>query len=102
MINCINANQVGNAVQVYKNCQESGVKLSPGAVQSLLELLCFNNSRESLDPEYLEEVWYARIRSDQAVKKTWDESGLAGEIFDSLENKTDAAYCALIQGKTDL
>lgn len=97
LINCIQCRQIMNAYQVYKNCKKQKVSLSQDSLQSLLELLCFHNSKEGPDTEFLEQFWYHQREAMSEMKKTWLDGSLAEEVFDSME-KTPEAINTMICG----
>ncbi|XP_076260003.1 small ribosomal subunit protein mS39 [Rhynchophorus ferrugineus] len=95
----IGKNQVSDAIVINKILTTKGIEVSPETKQSLLELLCYNNSEDTLDEEYIEERWFkqsSRLRERQ--RKTWKDGNIAEEIFISIDNPTADAYSAIIQG----
>lgn len=96
--NCINCRQVANAVQVYQNCRQQKVQLSQQILESLLELLCFFNSNEGPDTEFLEQIWYKQNDERQDTRKSWQENSVAEEVFESLPEKTPSSVGSFICG----
>lgn len=95
----INRNHVSDAVLINKLLRDKGTEVSPETQQSLLELLCYNNSEDTLNEEFIEERWFkqsSRIREKQ--RKTWRDGSAAEEIFISIDNPTADTYNAIIQG----
>ncbi|KAI1278016.1 Protein PTCD3 -like protein, mitochondrial [Halotydeus destructor] len=96
LINCIGANQMLNAITVYKNCLDQKIEVSKETTQSLLEMACYYNSKDGPESEFLEELWFKR--SERSVRRTWDELGFAEELFASIGDKDSKSFCAMIQG----
>ncbi|KAJ8922045.1 hypothetical protein NQ315_008686 [Exocentrus adspersus] len=93
--------QVADAVIVYKALKSKGVKVSKETEQSLLDLLCYFNSEDTLSEEFIEERWFMQSsRSKERHRKIWKDGNLAEEIFISIENPTAEAYSTIIQGMT--
>lgn len=61
LIKTINEVQVSSAITVYKLLEKNNVKLSQDTLQSLLELLCYYNSDDTLSEEFIEERWFGQI-----------------------------------------
>lgn len=98
LINCIACRQVANAVQVFQNCKSQKVTLSQEALQALLEMLCFNNSMEGPDTDFLEQSWYKQREDRSEKKKTWNDGASAEEVFQSMPEKTPQAINTMICG----
>jgi pentatricopeptide repeat domain-containing protein 3 len=97
----INTAQVSDAVLIYRLLKNKNVEVAPELEQGLLELLCYQNSSEAPSEEFIEERWFRQsVKVKEKVRKTWKDGDLAEEIFNSFENKTAEAYCAMIQGMT--
>ncbi|XP_067012701.1 small ribosomal subunit protein mS39 [Anabrus simplex] len=95
----INSAAVSDAITVYQLLEKQEKPVSQDTRQQLLELLCFYNCEDSLPEEWIEERWFRQgTRGNTKRRKTWKDNGLAEAIFQSLEPKEPAAYCALIQG----
>lgn len=124
LLNLIHNARLSDAVIVYNILKEKS-KLSEKCIQSMLELLCYYNEEEPVSEELIEERWFqqsAQTRDRQ--RNTWKydinnkcnfnwgiglwyfenqlfnfrDHSLADQIFNSLETKTPAAYCAIIRG----
>lgn len=95
---CISCRQVLNAVQVFNNCLKQKVKLSDETLVSLLQLLCFYNSQDGPDPDFIEENWFRHKEYASEKKKTWIDDGAAEQVYDALETKSHEAVNALICG----
>ena len=98
LIACISCREVQNAIQVFKNCMQQKVQLSEEAVQSLLQFLCFYNSQDAPDPEFLEEQWFKNKETGSDKKKTWIDDSVAEEVFHLMPVKTAEAVNAMICG----
>ncbi|ENN73943.1 hypothetical protein YQE_09445, partial [Dendroctonus ponderosae] len=95
----ISKNQVSDAILINNLLKAKSIDIAETTKQSLLELLCFNNSEDLLPEEFIEERWFkqsSRLREKQ--RKTWKDGSLADEIFISMENPSAEAYSAMIQG----
>ncbi|RWS12838.1 protein PTCD3-like protein [Dinothrombium tinctorium] len=94
---CIANRDVPNCIIAYNNMEAKDVKINPELKQSLLELVCFYNSKEARDEEFLEEEWF-QSKKENIVRRTWQDGEFAEQLFDSLPKKDARAYCTLIQG----
>lgn len=90
---------VTDAITVYELMQKKGIEVSGECKQSLLELLCFFNESDEVDPELIEEKWFtvAAKSAKNAIKKTWKDGKYAEKLFNEMP-PTAASYSALIQG----
>ncbi|XP_060532689.1 small ribosomal subunit protein mS39 [Cylas formicarius] len=89
-------NQVSDSLLIYKILQERNADISAKSTQALLELLCYYNSQDDIDEEWLEERWFRQ--SVKGQKKLWKDGGPAEEVFAKLKEPDEEAYAALIQG----
>lgn len=97
LVACIEKVDLDSAVIVYQNLKTKGTPISQDAVQSFLELLCFYNCKQPLDEDLTEERWQRQV-APRETRKSWNDGGLAEQVFNSMENKDAKAYAALIQG----
>ncbi|CAH0552989.1 unnamed protein product [Brassicogethes aeneus] len=97
--NVIDDVQISEAVNVYKICKENNIEVSQVSQQKLLELLCYYNSEDTLDKEFIEERWFRQSsRLKEKQRKIWRDGNFAEELFISIENPTAEVYSAIIQG----
>lgn len=69
---CITNALVTDAVTVYKLLESKNIDVSPDLRQSLLELLCFYNSEDTLSDEFIEERWFRQSsKGKERQRKTW-------------------------------
>lgn len=97
LLNVIQKAEVSNAIIIYKNLSSRGVQLNDETTQSLLELLCFTNSSDEPDEDYIEERWTKRTFGTDK-KKVWRDDSLAMTIFNKMSVKDNRAYAAMIRG----
>ncbi|XP_028132318.2 protein PTCD3 homolog, mitochondrial [Diabrotica virgifera virgifera] len=91
--------QILDAQLVYQLLKKQGVVISPETQQSLLELVCYFNSDDTLPEEFIEERWFKQSSNQkERQRKTWKDGSFAEELFQSLENPTAESYSAMIQG----
>lgn len=70
--NVINDVQVAEAISVYNLCKNNNVEITPETQQSLLELLCYYNSEDTLDEEFIEERWFRQSsKLKEKQRKIW-------------------------------
>lgn len=63
---------VNDAVTVYKLLQNKNIDVSSSLRQSLLELLCYYNSEDTLSDEFVEERWFRQSsKGREKQRKTW-------------------------------
>lgn len=64
--------QVSDAKIIYRSLKKKGQPISKEMEQSLLEFLCYFNSEDTLDEEFIEERWF-RLSSTrkERSRKTW-------------------------------
>ncbi|XP_066247105.1 small ribosomal subunit protein mS39 [Euwallacea similis] len=99
LLNVIDKNEVSNAILIYNIFMSKGIEISNEARQSLLEFLCYNNSEDVLEEEFIEERWFKQSSSvKERQRKTWKDGSVAEEVFKSIENPNAEAYSAIIQG----
>ncbi|XP_022904837.2 small ribosomal subunit protein mS39 [Onthophagus taurus] len=99
LIAAINDVNVSDAISIYKSLIGNGVQISDENRQSLLELLCFYNSKDTIDAAFIEERWFKQSeKGKERQRKTWTDGMLSEEIFIGIENPNGEAYSALIQG----
>lgn len=68
----ISRSQVSDAILINNLLKTKSIDIAETTKQSLLELLCFNNSEDLLPEEFIEERWFkqsSRLREKQ--RKTW-------------------------------
>ncbi|CAG9769345.1 unnamed protein product [Ceutorhynchus assimilis] len=97
--NVIDRAQVSDAILINNLLKAKGLEITNETKQSLLELLCYNNSEDILDEEFIEERWFKQssgIKDRQ--RKTWKDASAAEEIFISIDKPTSDSYSAIIQG----
>ncbi|KAK4293028.1 hypothetical protein Pmani_034231 [Petrolisthes manimaculis] len=94
----VRQNEVSDAITMYHICKDKSIDLSDEAKQELLELVCYSNGEDQLEEDWLEERWHRQTTT--TIRKTWNDDGVAEELFQSLSEKKSAAYCALIRGMT--
>ncbi|KAL1491584.1 hypothetical protein ABEB36_012159 [Hypothenemus hampei] len=99
LLHVIERNHVSDAALINNLLKTKGVEIAPETKQSLLELLCYNNSEEFLNEAFIEERWFRQSSSNrEKQRKTWKDGSLAEEIFNSIENPNAETYSAIIQG----
>lgn len=98
MVACISCGEVQNTIQVFRNCQQQKVDLSDEVKQSLLQFLCFHNSQDTADPEFMEERWFKNRDAGSEKKKKWIDDSVAEEVFLTMAVKTPEAINAMICG----
>ncbi|XP_066156302.1 small ribosomal subunit protein mS39 [Euwallacea fornicatus] len=99
LLNVIDKNQVSDAILIYTIFNSKGIEISNEARQSLLEFLCYNNSKDVLEEVFIEERWFKQSSSvKERQRKTWKDGNVAEEVFKSIENPNAEAYSAIIQG----
>ena len=79
LINSVATNQVENAIYAYQVLNERGEEISQDLKQSLLELVCFFNCKESPAHDYLEEKWLSHNR--ESKMRSWEDNNFASKLF---------------------
>ncbi|KAL3265472.1 hypothetical protein HHI36_009676 [Cryptolaemus montrouzieri] len=95
---CIEKVNVDDSILVYKLLKGKSVEIELEVMQSMLELLCFYNSQDSLPEEFIEERWFRQSAKGERQRKTWKDGAFAEEIFISIKEPNAEAYSAIIQG----
>lgn len=93
----INSANVADAILIYELLQKNNVEISAELKQSLLELVSFRNSEDLPEEEQIIDRSMTDISKPEVAK--WNNGSFADQLFDSMEEKTDAAYNAIIRGK---
>lgn len=90
---------VTDAVNIYTLLMKKEIEISRDTKQRLLEMLCFYNSEDALQEEWIEERWFRQSQKGmQKSSKTWKDNGMAEQIFSSLVPADSASYSAIIAG----
>lgn len=92
--NYIVRHEVENAMIIYNNLTKQSTQIDNDLLIDLLELVTFTNCNELPSDFDTEERFFGQ---NEKIRKTWKDNGFAETLFDTLE-KTDRAYCAIIQG----
>ena len=93
---CIARNEVNNAIICYKNLVRDSKPINSENLQKLLELVCFHNSSDPPDMEFITEKIF--MKPSEAPRILWKDNGFAEQLFSAIQEKTSHSYCALIQG----
>ncbi|XP_015592130.1 protein PTCD3 homolog, mitochondrial isoform X2 [Cephus cinctus] len=97
LLNVIKHGQVTEAINIYKLLQG---EVSTTSKQALFELLCYTNSKDPINKDFIEERWFRQVSSE--VKNTWKNCLEAEELFTFLKNQDEAtaaaAYNTLLRG----
>ncbi|XP_050305305.1 protein PTCD3 homolog, mitochondrial [Anthonomus grandis grandis] len=97
--NVIDRGEVSDAILISNLLKTKDIQVSDEIKQSLLELLCYNNSSDTLSDEFIEERWFKQSSSvKEKQRKTWKDGAVAEEIFISIDSPNAETYSALIQG----
>lgn len=98
LLRVIDEVRVADAVSVYQKLTAQDTELSRETLQALLELLSYHNCAEVQDEDRLEERWFASTAIATKVRNTWQDNGVAEQVFRSLEPLDGRAYNTLIKG----
>lgn len=91
--------EVQDAILVYKQLEKGKVDIPVELKQSFLELICFYNCEEPLDPDLVEERWFRQAtRAKERQRKTWKDHDLAEQLFNEIEPKDSRTFSAIIRG----
>lgn len=95
--NAIKSAHVSDAILIYELLSKTKKEISNELRQSLLELVAFYNNA---DPnQSYEEQTFIDVTTRAGDVRTWNEQGLADQLFDEIEPKTSATFNAIIRGK---
>ncbi|KAI4477965.1 hypothetical protein M0804_012445 [Polistes exclamans] len=99
LLRTISNGRTTEALHIYNLLEEN---VSTKAKQSLLELLCFTNSKDLMEFTFQEEKWY-KFEDDRRKRNTWNNTADIEKLFNFLTSQdaetAAAAYNALICGK---
>uniref|UniRef100_A0A1B6HTV0 Small ribosomal subunit protein mS39 n=1 Tax=Homalodisca liturata TaxID=320908 RepID=A0A1B6HTV0_9HEMI len=96
----IEQHRVSDALTIYGLLEENSVELSRATKQSLLELLCYYNSQDPLEEEWIEERWFRQgNRSREKKKNVWKRGGVVENLFKNMSPPDAASYTALLCGR---
>lgn len=91
--------QVSDAILVFNLMVKRNINISNELRQSFLELICFNNEKDTIAEELIEERWFSQsFNARERMRNTWKEGGVADTVFKQIEPKDSKAYCAIIRG----
>lgn len=93
----IEAANVDDAIIVYGLLQKNNVEIPKDLKQKLLELAAYYNSKSPSEDSMSGEFVDVSKRTEVSA---WADGGFADQLFASFEEKTDAAYNAIIRGKS--
>ena len=98
LIKCIARKEVNHAIICYKNLVRDSKPISSENLQKLLELVCFYNSEEPPDMDFIGEKIFTK--PSEMPRILWKDNGFAEQLFNAIKEKTSDSYCTLIQGMT--
>lgn len=90
---------VQDAINIHTLLEKKGIEISRDTKQRFLEMLCFYNSEDAFQEEWIEERWFRQSQKGmEKHSKTWKDNGIAEQIFNSLSPADSASYSAIIAG----
>ncbi|XP_050546265.1 protein PTCD3 homolog, mitochondrial isoform X1 [Daktulosphaira vitifoliae] len=95
----INLGNVSDALTIYSLLKNKNKELNIDTKQSLLELVCFYNSQDVIEENWIEERWYTQANQErETLRNTWKLNGFANTLFSSFQNPNAYHYSSIIQG----
>ncbi|XP_050420754.1 protein PTCD3 homolog, mitochondrial [Adelges cooleyi] len=97
----IKSGAVSDAITIYNILKKQDTDLNLETQQALLELVCFFNSQDDIEEDWIEEKWYTQAGHErEAFRNTWKTNGFANKLFAQINSPSAENYSTMILGMT--